>query len=173
MCWSEARDRSGHSLRLPAGIADAWKARLRNRPQKTTSETGDTTETIVPRLSYRECLTPIRAFYLDLAYWATEDPQRWSAWVAPSPIGPEEGVTRKAARQTKSRMDARTRQRLPVLPLLVRAIDARRNTALNLVEIASRAEPGEIFTVAGSSFQRQARTDGIWVNDLATARPRH
>ena len=42
------------------------------------------------RISHRECLTPVRAFYLDLAQWAVEDPARWAPWVAPCPVGAEE-----------------------------------------------------------------------------------
>ncbi len=89
-------------------------------PQKTTTTaTGEKTAVAVDRIGYRQCLTPVRAFYLDLAQWALEDPARWGQWVAPCPIGEEEINQRKAARHRKSRMDARTRQRLPVLPVLV------------------------------------------------------
>jgi hypothetical protein len=31
----------------------------------------------VPRLNYPECLIPVRAFYLDIAQWAADDPARW------------------------------------------------------------------------------------------------
>ena len=44
----------------------------------------------VERLNYRECLTSVRAFYLDLAHWALDDPARWGQWVAPCPVGDEE-----------------------------------------------------------------------------------
>ena len=71
------------------------------------------------RIGYRECLTPVRAFYLDLAQWALEDPARWAPWVAPCPVGDEEINQRKFKRHRKARMDARTRERLPVLPVLV------------------------------------------------------
>ena len=37
-----------------------------------------------PRISYRECLTPVRAFYLDLAHWAVEDPARWGRGSRPA-----------------------------------------------------------------------------------------
>ena len=50
----------------------------------------------VERINYRECLTPVRAFYLDLAHWAVEDPARWAPWVAPCPVGDEE-INRKKA----------------------------------------------------------------------------
>lgn len=73
-----------------------------------------------------EKLTPVRAFYLDLSQWALEDPGRWARWVAPCPVGQEEISQRKFQRHRKARMDARTRERLPVLPVLVRTVDERR-----------------------------------------------
>ena len=160
------------SLQLPAEVASAWKQRLRTMPKKVKTPTGGTTEIVVDRLSYRECLTPVRAFYLDLAHWAIEDPQRWGAWVAPSPVGEEEGVRRKATRQRKSRMDARTRARLPSLGALVRAVNERRKATAVLLDAGRRAEPAETFTHAGSTFTRRARADGIWVDDLATGKRR-
>jgi hypothetical protein len=156
------------SLRLAPGVATAWKQRLRTVPKKVRTETGEHEEMVVERLSYRECLTPVRAFYLDLAQWAIEDPQRWGPWVAPSPVGEEEGVRRKFTRQRKSRMDARTRARLPMLPALLRAVDQRRNTTAALLEAGRRAGPGQAFTVAGSTLVRRARAGGIWVEDPAT-----
>ena len=99
------------SLHLPPEVAEAWKQRLRTVPKTIRAPDGRTTETQVPRINYRECLTPVRAFYLDLAHWAVEDPARWAAWVAPCPVGSEEINRRKDKRQRKSRMDARTRER--------------------------------------------------------------
>jgi len=93
--------------------------------------------------------------------------------VAPCPVGEAEVDLRKGARQRKSRMDQRTRERLPALPSLVRAVDeARKATAMSL-EAGRRAEPGEVFSLAGSTFVRRARADGIWVDDLATGEARN
>jgi integrase len=163
----EAHNPGIDSLFLPNEVAHAWKQRLRTMPRKVRTEAGASTEITVPRMSYRECLTPVRAFYLDLAHWAVEDPGRWAAWVAPCPIGEEEGVSRKATRQRKARMDARTRQRLPVLPSLVAAVNRHRKAAADLLEVARRVEPGETFTAAGTTLVRRARVDGVWVNDPA------
>ena len=162
------------SLRLPVEVASAWKQRLATMPKTLRAEGGggERSEVVVPRLSYRECLTPVRAFYLDLAHWAIEDPQRWGAWVAPSPVGEEEGVRRKATRQRKSRMDQRTRARLPALPALVRALNERRKATAALLDAGARAEPGEAFTHAGSRFVRRRRADGIWVDDPERAKRR-
>ena len=155
------------SLRLPAETARSWKQRLQTTTRKVRTQAGQSTQVVVPRLSYRECLTPVRAFYLDLAHWAVEDPGRWAAWVAPCPVSQEEGVQRKYTRQRKARMDARTRERLPVLPALVAAIDRHRKDTEILRAAADEAQPGEPFVVAGSVFVRTARADGIWADDAA------
>lgn len=66
------------SLHLAAEVADNWKQRLRTFTKTIHSPDGQMTETTVPRINYRECLTPVRASYLDLAHWAVEDPARWA-----------------------------------------------------------------------------------------------
>ena len=158
------------SIRLPAEIASAWKRRLRTMAKKV-GDAGDAE--VVERLSYRECLTPVRAFYLDLAHWAIEDPGRWGSWVAPSPVGEEEGIRRKATLQRKARMDQRTRARLPALPALVRALNERRKATAALLDAGARAEPGEAFTHAGSRFTRARRSDGVWVDDAERGKRRN
>ena len=115
------------SLHLSIAVADAWKRRLRTVTKTVTTPAGEKAEVVVERINYRECLTPVRAFYLDLAHWAVEDPARWAAWVARCPVGAEEINRRKAKRKLKSRMDSRTRERLPVLPVVVRCVADRRN----------------------------------------------
>lgn len=155
-------------LRLPRDIADGWKRRLRTIPNTTTAM-GERVE----RINYRECLTPVRAFYLDLAHWAVEDPGRWGPWVAPCPIGAEEINRKKAKRRLKSRMDARTRERLPVLPVVVRNVDQRRTTAATLLEAARQAPPGEPFTAEGTTLVRavigpRSGLGKVWVTDPAT-----
>ena len=158
------------SLHLPDEVARSWKQRLQTTTKKVRTETGKSTEVVVERLSYRECLTPVRAFYLDLAHWAVEDPGRWAAWVAPCPIGEEEGVLRKITRQRKARMDARTRERLPTLPVLVAALDRHRKDTKTLLDTARHAQPGDAFVVSGSVFVRRARVDGVWADDATGKR---
>jgi hypothetical protein len=65
------------SLHLPADVAQAWKKRLRTMP-KTIDTASEKNTITVERISYRQCLTPVRAFYLDLAQWAIEEPERWA-----------------------------------------------------------------------------------------------
>ena len=78
------------SLQLPAGVAVAWKQRLRTKTRRPSAPAGGKSEVGVPRINHRECLTPVRAFYLDLAHWAVEDPARWGQWAVPCPVGQAE-----------------------------------------------------------------------------------
>ena len=160
------------SLRLAPEVADAWKRRLHTVTRTTRTADGRITEVSVPRVSYRECLTPVRAFYLDLACWAVEDPARWGPWVVPCPVGSEEIDRRKDKRRRKARMDARTRERLPVLPVLAATVDRRRKETAALLEAARRAQPGEQFTAAGQILARVIPAALGGRQDLGR-RPRH
>jgi hypothetical protein len=178
--WSdiERHHRGIDSLRLPPDVAGAWKQRLQTKTTTITTLAGETTTTTAERLNYRECLTPVRAFYLDLACWAIEDPARWAQWVAPCPIGDEEVSRRKSQRRRKARMDARTRERLPVLPALVRTTSQRCHDAVAILAAARDATPGHAFTAAGQTLARSATPHAaaaagkIWAEDPATGRRR-
>jgi integrase len=164
------------SLRLPVEVADAWKQRLRTTTRTVRTPGGRRVETTATRINYRECLTPVRAFYLDLAHWAVEDPARWGPWVVPCPVGSEEIDRRKDKRRRKSRMDARTRERLPVLAVLVRCVDQRRRDAAALLAAAGRTPPGESFTAAGQTLIRvvpaRSAATKIWTQDPVTGERR-
>jgi hypothetical protein len=165
------------TLHVPVEVADAWKQRLRTITRRVRTASGDYVDRTVERVNYRECLTPVRAFYLDLAHWAVEDPARWGPWVAPSPVGAEEISRKKTQRRLKARMDARTRERLPALPVLVQRLDQRRKHAHALLEAGRAAPAGHEFTVAGTTLTRakvDPRTNSgrIWVNDPNTAKRR-
>jgi len=164
------------SLRLPREVANAWKQRLRTRTKTTTTHTGEKVEVEVERLSYLDTLAGVRAFYLDLAEWALLDPGRWAFWVAPCPIGREDLARRKFVRRRKARMDARTRERLPVLPVLVRAADQSRRDALSLLAAARETPPGREFTAAGQTLVRSVRPHAdpinIWAHDPQTGKQR-
>lgn len=155
------------SLRLTTEVADAWKQRLRSVESTTADGRAQ-----CARLGYHECLTPVRSFYLDLAQWALEDPARWGPWVAPCPIRNGEIDQRKAKLRRKSRMDARTRARLPVLPMLVRSVETRRRESVELLEAALAARPGQPFTAAGQSLIRsqtkEATPGKVWAHDPDT-----
>jgi integrase len=160
------------SLRLPRDVATAWKQRLQTKTTTATTATGETMPVTVERLSYLDTLASVRAFYLDLAEWALDDPARWGPWVAPCPIRPEDLERRKFTRRRKARMDARTRERLPVLPVLARGAARSHDDARALLAAARQAGPGQEFTAAGQTLIRAARPHGdprnVWARDPAT-----
>lgn len=165
------------SLHLPAEVAVAWKQRMQTKPKPAAGPGGGRTQIQVPRLSYLEDLTRVRAFYLDLAEWATADPSRWGPWAVPCPIREEETIRRKALRHRKARMDARTRERLPILPVLIQAVSQRRAAARELLEAARRTQHGQTFTAAGQTLARVVTRNGraigkIWAAELGTGKRR-
>ncbi|MGI8693330.1 MAG: hypothetical protein ACR2JK_10600 [Geodermatophilaceae bacterium] len=165
------------TLQLPRKVADEWKSRLRTIRHRTRTASGEIIERTVERVNYRECLTPVRAFYLDMAHWAVEDPARWGPWVAPCPVGAEEIDRKKAQRRLKARMDARTRERLPALPMLVHNLARRREEAHTLLGAARDTPAGQPFTAAGTILTRaevDPRTSSgrIWVHDPASGKRR-
>jgi hypothetical protein len=158
------------SLRLAPEVASAWKARLRTKKVVTHNASGHDLETTSERLGYLDVLSTVRAFYLDLAQWALEEPARWGPWVAPCPIRQQDMSRRKFLRQRKARMDARTRERLPVLPQLVRVVDKWRKDAAALLNAGRDALPGEEFNAAGQTLVRSVRVrprieGNVWAED--------
>ncbi|MGW0874192.1 tyrosine-type recombinase/integrase [Streptomyces sp. NPDC002740] len=164
------------SLRLAPDVIGQWKQRIRTRDKTVTGPEGRPISTKVEKLNHRDTLTQVRAFYLDIAQWALEEPGRWGPWVAPSPVRADEVEHRKAQRRRKARMDARTRERLPVLPVLVRCVDRQRRNAAAILEAARRASPGEAFAAAGQELIRavvpHATAGRIWAEDPHTRKRR-
>jgi hypothetical protein len=153
------------SLQLPRDVAAAWKQRVLTRP-KATKDKGQVS---VPRLDGRSVLTAVRAFYLDLAEWADDDPARWGPWAVRCPVSASDASHKKARLQRKSRMDTRTRERLPVLPTLIAWVAAERTRTAELLAAAEKTEPGESFTAAGTTLRRsvlKTQTSGrVWAED--------
>ena len=85
------------SLQLPRDVAAAWKQRVLTRP-KATKDDGQVSG---PRLDGRSVLTAVRAFYLDLAEWADDDPARWGPWAVRCPVSASD-ASHKKARHTAS-----------------------------------------------------------------------
>lgn len=162
------------TLHLTSEVASDWKRRLQTKTTTTRTPTGETIDVTVERFSYLDVLSSVRAFYLDLSQWALDDPGRWARWVAPCPIRPQEMNRRKAVRRRKARMDARTRDRLPVLPVLVRAVDQWRREIEATLDAARLVQPGERFSTGGETLIRSVRPhaapDNIWVEDLGGKR---
>jgi integrase len=164
------------SLHLPAEVASAWKQRLRTKTTRTTTPGGEVVQTHTPRINAIDHLGTVRSFYLDIAQWAAEDPSRWGPWVMVCPIRDGELNRKKHATRRKSRMDQRTRERLPVLPAMVTAAGSERAATAQRLKTAKAAHPGEMFTVAGQSLTRPVlATDSgsrIWGDDPVTGKRR-
>jgi hypothetical protein len=150
------------SLSLPPEIAAAWKQRQRTKTTAASTADAAAAEVTGPRLTSRHTLLAVRALYLDLACWATQDPARWGPWAMPSPVTKADVNSRKEDRRRKSRMDSRTRERLPVLPVLARSAAAHRDHTAQVLQAALAAPPGGTFTVAGQDYTLMAaRKPGI------------
>ena len=158
------------SLHLPAEAAAAWKQRITTKTTRTRTGGGEITEVTAPRLNAFDHLLTVRAFYLDLAQWAADDPARWGPWAAPCPVRDTDIAQHgKARSRRKSRMDQRTRERIPVLPALLAKVDADRQAAAGRLHAAGATAPGQLFTVAGQTLRRPARAHAsagrTWAQD--------
>jgi hypothetical protein len=161
------------NLRLPDEVAAAWKRRLQTVRKSAPTASGERTVVETPRRNYRECLIAVRGFYLDVAHWAVEDPARWAIWVASSPVRDQEVNVKRDLRRRKSRMDARTRDRLPVLPVVVRTVNDHRRAARALLDAALGAQAGECFSAAGTTlrrlvFEKDRDPRKVWAEDPAS-----
>ncbi|MFE2261729.1 tyrosine-type recombinase/integrase [Streptomyces griseosporeus] len=140
------------SLHLPREVSEAWKTRLATKTVRRRQPDGTVVEHTEPRSSASAVKLAVRAFYLDIAHWALDEPERWGPWAAPIPISEAECSVKKIEKQQKSRSDQRTRERLPVLPTLVRIADRRLREARLRLEALHAALPGSTFTVLGETF---------------------
>lgn len=142
------------SLKLPNDVSAAWKKRAMARTFTSTTANGEKVQKTMERLDGRATLSAVRAFYLDLAEWAEDDPARWSPWAVRCPVKATDVSHKKARLARKSRTDQRTRERLPVLRALVSWVQSERDRTAELLAAAKRTEPGELFTVSGQLMRR-------------------
>ncbi len=166
--WKDLEDHHPgiSSLHLPPDVAAAWKKRLRTRTIRAPGGEQDVT-----RESAAGNLFTVRAFYLDIAQWALDDPARWGPWAAPCPIRDSDIQYKKQKARTKARMDARTRERLPVLPALAAAADRQRKDAAARLDAVRAAAPGELFTAGGQELVQAGLHEAsrrAWAEDPAT-----
>jgi hypothetical protein len=161
------------SLRLPPDIATAWKARAATKTLNSPAADGRQAEVRVPRKDAVSCLTTVRAFYLDLSHWAGEEPERWAKWAVPCPIRRTDlGASKDLARR-KSRMDQRTRERIPLLPTLRSQLNDARRHAAALLAAAANTTPGQSFTCDALTLIRSPVATGsvrVWARDGADRR---
>ena len=168
----ETRHPGISSLRLPPDTAAAWKQRLRVKPVRGPAGRDGATE---ERRGIDSILILVRAFYLDLAQWALDDPARWGPWAVPSPVRGADIQSRKIATRRKAQMDQRTRERLPVLADLAAAAARGRRDAGVLLKDAAAAKPGEVFSAGGVTLRRPVLTrpsPRVWAEDPQTGKRR-
>jgi hypothetical protein len=165
------------TLRLSPEIARAWKEDLHTVKRAVTRPDGHKSVITRPRLNAKDELLRVRAFYLDIAQWATEEPERWAQWAVPSPVSDTEISRAKDIRRRKARMDARTRERLPVLPVLTRAAAERKTAAAVRLQAAAATPPGEIIEGTGGTLRRAVAPTAtgrhMWAEDTGSGRRRN
>jgi integrase len=142
------------SLNLPASVAAAWKQRMVVKTKTVVGPDGQVSEVRQRRAGGMNNLAAVRAFYLDIAQWAMDEPSRWGPWAAPCPVRAEDLARQKGIRARKSRMDQRTRERLPVLPMLVQHTNMRRVDTAAMLHAAEHAAPGAAFTANDAGWRR-------------------
>jgi integrase len=172
--WKDIEDHHPgiSSLHLPPNVAAAWKQRIQTRIVRAPG--GGQQQ--ITRQSAGDALIVTRAFYLDLAQWALDDPARWGPWAVPCPIRPGDIQYKKQKSRTKARMDARTRERLPVLPALIAAVDRARTDTAARLEAALATPPGKTFTAGGQELRRATLTREscrTWAEDPDTGKRRN
>jgi len=156
MFWAqiEALSPGIDTLRLPPELARTWKQNLQTKRRTITNAAAERVEVSEPRRNAKDELLRVRAFYLDIAQWAVEEPARWGPWVAPCPVSDAEVQLAKERKHRKARMDQRTRERLPVLPVLVRAANERRLAAAARLRAAQATEPGALIPNTSGTLRR-------------------
>jgi hypothetical protein len=172
----EAHHAGIRSLQLSREVAAAWKQRVMTRRRVTTGAGGEQTEVTARRLDGRNVMTAVRAFYLDLAEWADDDPARWGPWAVRCPVSASDVSHKKDRSARKSRMDQRTRERLPVLPRLVAWVEAERDRSAALLTAAEATAPGGVFAAAGQTLRRPVMktvtTGRVWAEPVDGGRRR-
>lgn len=165
------------TLRLPPELVLAWKEDLQTLKRIVTGADGRQTVLTSPRLNARDELLRVRAFYLDIAQWATEEPARWAQWAVPCPVSDTEISRARDLKRRKARMDQRTRERLPVLPVLTRTAAERKTAAAARLQAARETEPGMIIPDTGGTLRRAvtptANGRHVWAEDTATGKRRN
>ena len=118
----------------------------------------------------------MRTFYEDISRWALAEEARWGPWAAPCPVKDADLTWKKTLSRRKAQADARTRERMPVLPVLVRSADRVRKDAAARLQAAEAAQPGQAFAFGGQELVRapggRYERRHIWVTDPATGASR-
>lgn len=151
------------SLHLPREVAADWKKRIATKTVRRRQPDGTVLQLTQPRQNVAGLKSIVRAFYLDILQWALDEPERWGVWAVPCPISEAECSTKKNELRQKTESDQRTRDRLPVLPTLLRVADRRLKEARARLDALNAAPLGSTFNALGETFTvplTSTRSDG-------------
>jgi hypothetical protein len=128
------------TLDLAPDVATAWKQRAGLKRRRGKGQA---------RLDRYTVLFAVRAFYLDIAQWALEDPS-WAPWAVRCPVRDSDvRGSMKQQRQRRARMHQRTRQLAPSLPTLADSVEDHLGRMERLFAAATTAGIGDTFEVDG------------------------
>src|SRR6266568_6972063 len=74
--------------------------------------------------------------------------------ISPSRMPTICGSRAKGLSRRKARMDQRTRERMPALPVLLAAVGEQRIASADRLQAARVTAPGEVFTAGGQTLRR-------------------
>ncbi|MEU7225120.1 site-specific integrase [Streptomyces chrestomyceticus] len=158
------------TLRLSPEAVTAWKQVSRTKVERRRLPDGSIHETVTERANYGNLMMAVRAFYLDLAHWAVEEPERWGPWVAPCPVSLADANTTKKEKRVKAKMDQRTRERLPALSTVVRAAKAHWTEAREGLDAFRAAPLGSEFRFRGRVYTRSKKDSSFRAFDASGRR---
>ena len=166
----EAHHPGVDSLTLSREAAAAWKQRVMTRTITKTTPDGQTVTTTSARLDGRAVLTAVRAFYLDIAEWADDDPARWGAVGGALPGQRQRRLPQEGPFPAQV-PDGPAHQGTPAGAAHPDAPGSRPSVATptNGCGPPGTSTPGSLFTVAGQQLRRSVmKTHGtgrIWAED--------
>ena len=159
-----------------AEVADGWKQRLRTKPKTITTADGSKTVIDAERICYREFLTPVRAFYLDLAQWAVEDPARWGPGSRPAPSARPRPSRARPSGTASHGWTPGPANGSPSCRSWSAPPPGSTPTPRALLQAARSARPGDAITAAGQTLTRSATSSAaasVWADDPATGKRRN
>jgi hypothetical protein len=172
--WKDLEDHNPgiDSLRLTPQVAAAWKQRLAVKTvTEADAEHGRAAKTAIERLDTTGCMIAVRMLYRDIARWSGDDPARWGPWAVPCPIRDSDINVAQQTTRTKSRMDQRTRERIPVMPALAAGVTQARRRAAELLSAAHATMPGQEFIHDQTLWRRaglRTASPRVWAIDPAS-----
>ncbi|QFZ22750.1 tyrosine-type recombinase/integrase [Saccharothrix syringae] len=162
--WQDLEDHHPgiSSLDLPAEVATAWKKRVTSI-----------------RTDPWPILMTIRAFYLDIAHWATYDAY-WAPWASRCPVSAADTKGQgKHKKKVRAKYHQRTRSLTPHLPRLLLGADEHLAFESERLALAQQTPLGETFSFRGQDYEHTPLkslqysnsylgTGRVWLRDLST-----